>query len=170
MSTPPKPTPPKGPPAGYPSAFARLSHVLELRRSGKTYQQIADIVGVNSPQKAQKLVGTAIKRVLKETAEEVRAIELSRLDVLIECLWDKVIKDMESTEPDYRKFDRLKGLIETKLRWCGAQQVVDNSDKSITIVVQSFTKNESTPAPALPPAIPSLQQIEEMTETSTVGE
>lgn len=145
--------------------------MLELRRSGKTYQQIADIVGVARPEKAQKLVSTAIKRVLKETAEEVRAIELSRLDILIECLWDKVMADMENKEPDYRRFDRLKGLIETKLRWCGAQPAKDDDDRSVTIVVQSFSNNKNAPAPTpLPPPLPSLRQIEEETEPSIVGE
>jgi len=143
-------------PEGYLSHFARMSHALELRRAGKNYQQIADITGLSSPQRAQKLVSTAIKRVLKETAEEVRTIELSRLDVLIECLWAKALDDVKKDNPEYARFDRLKALLETKLRWCGAQQVVDQSDKSVTIVVQSFTNNQS--APAIPPP---LQQIEQ---------
>ena len=148
-----------------------MSHALELRRAGKNYQQIADLTGLSSPQRAQTLVRNAIKRVLKETAEEVRSIELSRIDVLIECLWEKAIRDVEQEKPDYSRFDRLKGLLETKLRWCGAQQVVDQSDKSVSIVIQSFTNqapNSQLPSP--PSSLPSLKMVEQMTEPANVEE
>ena len=149
-------------PAGYLSAFARMSHVLELRRAGKSYQQIADIVGLSKPEKAQALVTKAIKRVLRETAEEVRSIELSRLELLIKVLWDKALADVEKEDPDYRRFDRLKGLLESKLRWCGAQEVLDHSDKNVTIIVQSFTKNISNVNGSM--LAPSPVLIEELVE------
>jgi hypothetical protein len=152
-------------PDGYPSAFARMQHVLELRRAGRTYQQIADIVGLAKPERAQALVSKAIKRILRETAEEVRGIELSRLDVLINLLWDKVIEDMKAPDPDYQRFDRVKGLIEAKLRWCGAQEIVDNSDKRVTIIISSFVpKNGAAAGGVLVNPMPTLKEIEAMTE------
>jgi hypothetical protein len=142
-----------------------MQHVLELRREGKTYQQIADVVGLSSPHRAQTLVSRAIKRVLRETAEEVRSIELSRLEILIKCLWETTIKDL--TQPDasgidFRRFDRLKQLLEAKLKWCGAQAVIeDNRDQRVTIIVNSFTDKKPTeivnPAPA-----PKQELLEEL--------
>ncbi|MGH9317129.1 MAG: hypothetical protein ACRD1P_08485, partial [Thermoanaerobaculia bacterium] len=42
--------------------------------------------------------------------------------------------------PDFRKFDRLRGLIEAKIRWCGAQPVVESlQDNRVQIVIQQFT-------------------------------
>lgn len=129
-------------PAGYLSHFARLEHCLTLRREGKTYRQIADVCGLRDEKAAQILISKAIKRILRETAEEVRSIELSRLEILIKTLWDDAILDAKAKEPDFRRLDRVKQLLEAKLKFCGAQQVVeDHSSKSVTIVVNSYTKN-----------------------------
>lgn len=141
------------PPVGYLSNFARMSHVLQLRREGKTYQQIADITGLKKPERAQALVSRSIKRVLRETAEEIRSVELSRLELLITVLWDAALKDIDLPTPDYRKFDRLKQLIEAKLRWCGAQPVTDTDPLKgrISITINKFTNGQgSSPLPAPP--------------------
>lgn len=132
-------------PPGYQSSFARLHHALELRREGRTYKEIAERTGLRNEHAAQKLIATAIKRVLKETAEEVRSIELSRLEVLITCLWDKTLEDLEEKHPHFARFDRLKQLLEAKLKWCGAQAVLEDSgkDSRVTIVVNSYIKNDT---------------------------
>lgn len=142
-------------PPGYQSHFARMSHVLELRRAGKNYQQIADICGFSKPEKAQAYISKAIKRVLRETAEEIRSVELSRLELLIKTIWDQAIIDAEQKDPDFRRFDRLKGLIEAKLKWCGAQPITDEDPLKgrISITINKFTNG--TPV-NLPPAIISL--------------
>lgn len=153
---------PAAPPNGYPSDWARLQHALELRREGRSYQEIADRVGAASPGKAQALVSRAIRRVLRETAEEVRAVELSRIEALIQCLWDRTIADLDTADPDYRRLDRLKQLIETKLRWCGAQAVIEGqgADNRIQIYVNSYT----TPAPKPPAQVTEVKQIEELSD------
>lgn len=139
-------------PPGYQSHFARMSHVLELRRAGKNYQQIADICGFSKPERAQAYISKAIKRVLRETAEEIRSVELSRLELLIKTIWNKAIEEAEMPDPDFRRFDRLKGLIEAKLKWCGAQPITDEDPLKgrISITINKFTNG------TLPPAIISL--------------
>lgn len=73
----------------------------------------------------------------------MRSLELSRLEFLIGKLWTPAINEIDKEDPDFRKFDRLKSLIETKLRWCGAQEVVlNNNDNRVQIIVQSFKKDE----------------------------
>ena len=154
---------PVAPPPGYLSHFARLQHALELRREGRTYREIADRVGLKDEKAAQALISKAIKRVLRETAEEVRSIELSRLELLIKLLWEQMVTDLQGKDPDYRRFDRVKQLIEQKLKWCGAQPVVDdNTDKRVTIVIQKFTNNtQINNGPALLPAPPIQNSMEE---------
>lgn len=113
-----------------------------LRREGKTYQQIGDRMGVR-PEKAQKIVARAIQKVLKETAEEVRQIELSRLELLIKTIWDAAITDAQAAVPDFRRLDRLKGLIESKLKYCGAMPVVENlTDNRVQIIVRQLVAPE----------------------------
>lgn len=154
---------------GYPSSFARMQHVLELRREGKTYRQIADQAGLKSEHAAQAMVSRAIKRVLRETAEEVRSVELSRLEVLIQCLWDKAIKDVNNLDPmadRYGRFDRLHKLLETKLKWCGAQAVEDHTDKSVHITINKFTDAQPAPPKQLNQPLPTMAQIEALTQDS----
>lgn len=120
--------------------------MLELRREGKSYQQIADRVGLPSPASAQRIVSRAIKVVLRETAEEVRSIELSRLEMMIELLWDSMAEDIKGKQPDFRRLDRVKALIESKLRFCGAVPVVEEKSSHFTqIIINKFTDAAPTP-------------------------
>lgn len=132
-------------PPGYLSHFARWEHCLELRREGKSYRQIADSVGLKDEKAAQRIISKAIQRILKESAEEVRSIELSRLEVLIKTLWGKALTDVVGDKPDFRRFDRVKQLLETKLKFCGAQAVLEGVDGgkhgSVQIFIKSFTAN-----------------------------
>lgn len=151
---------PQTAPNGYPSTFARFEHALALRREGKTYQQIGDRLGIK-PEKAQKIVSHAIRRILKDTAEDVRQMELSRLELLIKTIWDDAITDAQAKVPDFRRLDRLKGLIESKLRYCGAQPVVENfNDNRVQITVRQLTA----------PAAPEIRQITEIPTTAEVLE
>lgn len=158
-------------PPGYLSRFAQLSHALELRRAGRSYREIANVVGLKDEAAAQRLLSRAIRTVLRETAEEVRSIELSRLEILIKTLWDDAILDVK--KDDYRKLDRVKGLIESKLKWCGAVAAIEDSERQgVSIVINKFTS--AVPAPPLPPPapkiLPSLAQIEAQTEEVELGE
>jgi len=58
----------------------RQALALELRKSGATYQQIADQLGYRSPQSAHKSVTSALKKLVEEPSEELRKVELERLD------------------------------------------------------------------------------------------
>lgn len=145
-------------PPGYLSRFAQLSHALELRREGRSYYEIANVVGLKDEAAAQRLISRAVRTVLRETAEEVRSIELNRLEILIKTLWTDAIADVK--KDDYRKFDRVKGLIESKLKWCGAATSLEDKESGgVTIVINKFT-NAAPNQPPAPKQIPSLEQIE----------
>ena len=126
------------------ATVARLETILQRRREGRSYREIGTELSISST-KAQQLSSRAIRRLLRETAEEVRQLELSRLELLIGVLWEPAIADMTGPEPNAHRFDRLKGLIEAKLRWCGAvPTITESTDNRVQIVVQQFT----TPPPS----------------------
>lgn len=69
----------------------RRKQAMELRLSGLTYVQIGEVMGV-SKQAAHHLVLAvlaATRRRTAEVAEDVRDLEVARLDALVGALWDK---------------------------------------------------------------------------------
>lgn len=73
------------------NAVERQRQALELRRAGTGYEAIARAVGYAGPGPAHKAVQSALKRMLAEPAEEVRALELARLDRLQMAHWPRAI-------------------------------------------------------------------------------
>jgi hypothetical protein len=68
----------------------RRRQALDLRKRGLTYPQIAKAMSV-SLGTAHKLVQTAISDIPKELAEDVRLLELERLDRMLAGMWPKAI-------------------------------------------------------------------------------
>ena len=71
------------------AATERTLAALELRKSGATYQQIATKLGYKSSAGAYGAVKRALRAVIREPAEDVRELELARLDALLEVAWRK---------------------------------------------------------------------------------
>jgi hypothetical protein len=67
----------------------RQAQALELRRTGATYLQIAQALGV-AKGSAYRLVAEALVSTLREPAEAVRALELERLDLLTRKLEPRI--------------------------------------------------------------------------------
>ena len=70
----------------------RQKTALELRLAGKTFREIAAELGYQSPHGAFDAVGGALKEVTREPAEDLRKMELQRLDALHAALWPAAIK------------------------------------------------------------------------------
>jgi hypothetical protein len=71
---------------------ARRLEALQLRKSGKTYKQIGDSLGIDRGN-AWKLVDFELKKLrteVRETAKDVLDIEVSRLEEIIEACWEKM--------------------------------------------------------------------------------
>jgi len=66
----------------------RQQMALELRKQGMAYSTVAEIMGI-SRHRAYKLIQKALLRIIKEPAEEVMALELARLDHLLQAVWSK---------------------------------------------------------------------------------
>ena len=76
--------------AGKVDTLRRETKVMELRAQGWTWQRIADEVGYASASAAKTAFDNAIKRTMQPVADEVRTLELERLDRFLSYLWDKI--------------------------------------------------------------------------------
>lgn len=88
---------------------------LELRKSGMTYQQIADEIGI-SVSGAFKHVSKALATFRAKAAEEaetVAALEAERLDSLHQALWPKAIQG------DMPAVDRVLKIMERRAKLYG---------------------------------------------------
>lgn len=85
----------------------RMAKALEYRRAGLDYRTIGERLGV-SHTIAHHDVRDALHLLVAEPAEDVRRLELERLDVLLRVALDKAIrhKDMRAVETVLKIMDR----------------------------------------------------------------
>lgn len=69
------------------AAKERAIKALELRKEGKGFQEIAHILGYSSVSGAYDAVMGALHDTLQEPADAVRAMELERIDAMLEAQW-----------------------------------------------------------------------------------
>jgi hypothetical protein len=71
-------------------AVDKQLQALKLRQAGISYEEIARRVGYRSASGAYQAVKSAMKKTLREPADEIRQIELSRLDTALFAIWSDV--------------------------------------------------------------------------------
>jgi len=86
---------------------------LELRKAGASYEQIAESLGYRSKSGAHDAVTGALRDMLREPAEQVRTLELSRLDDMLMSIWARV------RSGDVSAIDRALRLSERRARLLG---------------------------------------------------
>jgi hypothetical protein len=73
------------------AALDREVAALRLRQAGLTFDQIARRLGYANRSGAWHAVRAGLAATLQEPADELRGLELARLDALHEALWPKAI-------------------------------------------------------------------------------
>jgi len=73
-------------------AAAKQAQALELRKAGHSFDQIAAKLGYANGGGAYKAVEAGLKATLQEPADELRQLEITRLDTMLSALWPKVKK------------------------------------------------------------------------------
>jgi hypothetical protein len=91
----------------------RKVKALELRKAGATYQAIADQLGYAGPHGAHQAVASALKATLREPADELRELELVRLDSALLAIWRRV------QGGDDKAIDRLVRIMERRAKMLG---------------------------------------------------
>lgn len=73
--------------AAHIATLERERQALLLRKEGESLQTIADKLGYAGPSGAYKAIQAAMQAIIQEPAEEVRDMELLRLDTLLQSIW-----------------------------------------------------------------------------------
>lgn len=94
-------------------ATERQRQALELRKAGASFEAIADRLGYGSKSGAYQAVMSAIKRTLREPADEVRELEEQRLDALLLAIWPQATKGNQGA------IDRALRIMERRARLLG---------------------------------------------------
>lgn len=94
-------------------AVMRQKQALDLRIAGLPYQDIADRLGYAARGAAHKAVMSALTHTLQEPADNLRQIEVARLDKMLLALWPKVLK------ADVAAIDRALRIAERRARLLG---------------------------------------------------
>jgi hypothetical protein len=96
----------------------REAEALKLRRSGHTYDEIATAVGFANRGAAHKAVHRALQATIQGPADDLRAMELERLEEAFRTVWPLAIdptnvdqlKAMDTTLKVMERIDRLTGI------------------------------------------------------------
>jgi hypothetical protein len=94
-------------------AVDKHAQALKMRQAGASYDDIARVLGYKSASGAYHAIKAGLKKTLQEPAEELRFLELSRLDEALKAIW-----------PDVRKgslfaIDRFLKISERRSRLLG---------------------------------------------------
>ena len=99
--------------AGQEAAHERQLAALKLRRTGMAYEDIAIRLGYKCRSSAYYAVKAVLERREREPANEVRAMELGRLDRMLQTLWPRVeFGDLEA-------MDRALKIMERRAKYEG---------------------------------------------------
>ena len=106
----------------------RALQAYEMRKQGHTYQQIGDALGITA-QGAFMIVNRRLKHInaeLAEDVEEMRRLEVERLDRMLVCLDEKIL------DGDVQAVDKALKVGERRARLLGldAPQKVAPTDPS----------------------------------------
>ena len=91
----------------------RETQVLELRAQGWTWQRIADATGYANASAAYNAFDNAIKRTMQPASDEVRTLELERLDRFLSYLWTAI------EQGDPAAIDRGLKIMDRRAKYLG---------------------------------------------------
>ena len=95
------------------NAAERQRQALELRKAGATYEVIAQKLGYRGPSSAYGAIKSALHKTLQPPADEVRALEIERLDALLLALWP------QARQGNHGAIDRVLKVMERRARLLG---------------------------------------------------
>lgn len=94
------------------NAGVRAAKALQLRTLGLTYEAVAQQCGYRDRGGAYHAVQRELRRMIQEPADEVRQIEVERLDALLRAMLPKALKgDGWSVDRVLRIMERRAGLL-----------------------------------------------------------
>lgn len=115
------------------STVERQAQAVELRKAGYTFREIAEKLGYAGHQGAYKAVMAALHKTLQEPSDELRHLELERLDVMLKSLWPKMLQGSpRHAEVALKVMDRRAALLGLD----APKQVEDHRTVTIAIMAE----------------------------------
>jgi hypothetical protein len=116
-------------------AAEKQRKALELRKAGTPFEVIARELGYRGPSSAYNAVMSALRKTLQEPADEVRNLELTRLDNLLLKLWHRALAGR------YTAIDRVLKILERRAKLLGLDAPVKvEGDLRGVVAVHSSVK------------------------------
>ncbi len=110
-------------------ALERQVQAVKMRTAGMEFHEIADALGYKTPGGAFKAVKTALMKTIREPAEELRTLEVLRLDDMLKELWPHRHK------PQYT--DRILRIMERRAKLLGLDMPDNlNIDQVLKVIVE----------------------------------
>jgi len=127
-------------------AAERQRQALELRKTGQTYDAIAQALGYRNPSCAYRAIERALKKTLQQPADSVRQLEIARLDAMLHALWGRALGS-KTRPPNPLIVDRILRLMERRARLLGldapVKTDVTSDSKPIRFVVVQPPETEA---------------------------
>ena len=101
-----------------PEQVDKEKRVLELKRSGATWDAIAEVTGYANASGAFKAYQRAMVRTLQQPAQELRDAEIDRLDRLQRAFWFEAIGDRDNP-PNIKAADFILRVIDRRAKLLG---------------------------------------------------
>jgi len=101
-----------------PEQIDKERQVLELKRSGATWDAIAQVVGYSNGSGAFKAYQRAMVRTLQQPADELRDAEIDRLDRLQRAYWFEAIGD-KNNPPVHKSAEIVLKIIDRRAKLLG---------------------------------------------------
>jgi hypothetical protein len=89
------------------------ARIIELRRTGATWELIAKTVGYANASGAYKAYQKALGRIVEPKIEELRAVEVDRLDRLQFAIWER------AKDGDIKAIDAVLRILDRRTRILG---------------------------------------------------
>lgn len=130
-------------------ASERRKQALQLRLAGASYDEIASRLGYSDRGSAWRSVMAALKATLQEPADELRKLELERLDRLLLGVWGQAAKGNQGA------VDRALRIMERRAKLLGldAPTKVQQENVGDTVIRMTWgdetaSDRRTTPEPA----------------------
>lgn len=118
-----------------PSAAEKQAACLNLRKQGYSFDEIAEQLGYANASGPWKAVEKALRKLIQEPAEELRRLELERLDVMLKSLWPFILKGSpRHIEIGLKVMDRRAALIGLD----APKQVEDHRTVTVRIMAEKI--------------------------------
>ena len=101
-----------------PEQIDKEKQVLELKRSGATWDAIAEVVGYANGSGAFKAYQRAMTRTLQQPADELRDAEIDRLDRLQRAYWFEAIGSKDQP-PVHKSAEIVLKIIDRRAKLLG---------------------------------------------------